>query len=128
MKCVVRGADGRVVFVRHTYGDRRSWELPGGALRRREEPVAAVRREMREELGVELDELRPVGQVDMAGSHKRTELHCFEATVAGGAALRIDPGELAEVRWAPPEAPPRPLGPDAAAILDLLAGSGGARD
>ena len=120
----MRGADGRVVFVRHTYGDRRSWELPGGGLRRREDPEPAVRREMREELGVELDDLRPLGRVDIEGTHKRTELHCFEATVGGGAALRVDPGELAEVRWAAPEAPPRPLGPDAPAILELLAGSG----
>jgi 8-oxo-dGTP pyrophosphatase MutT (NUDIX family) len=127
VKCVVRGADGRVVFVRHTYGDRRSWELPGGGLRRREHPEPAVRREMREELGIELDDVRPLGRVDIASSHKRTDLHCFEGIVAGGAALRIDPGELAEVRWAPVEGPPQPLGPDARAILDLLAESGEAR-
>lgn len=126
MKCVVRDAGGRVVFVRHTYGDRRSWELPGGRLRRREDPEAAVRREMHEELGVELEGARLLGVVEVAGSHKRTDLHCFTASVAGGALLRPDPGELAEVRWALPDAPPQPLGPDAAAVLELLR-DGGAR-
>jgi ADP-ribose pyrophosphatase YjhB (NUDIX family) len=126
VKCVVRDADGRIVFVRHTYGNRRSWELPGGNLHRREDPEGAVRREMREELGVELHGLRTVGRVEVAGSHKRTELHCFEASVAG-AELRVDPGELEEVRWAAPTAPPQPLGPDAAALLDLLAGGGAER-
>ena len=48
----------RVLFVRHTYGDRTPWEMPGGGLRRGEAPEAAVRREMREELGIELVELR----------------------------------------------------------------------
>lgn len=127
----MRGADGRVVFVRHTYGDRRSWELPGGRLGRREDPEAAVRREMREELGVELDGLRAVARVEVSGSHKRTLLHCFEGTVGGGAPLLVDPGELAEVRWAAPGAPPRPLGPDAAVLLDLVlpaGGGGGARE
>jgi 8-oxo-dGTP pyrophosphatase MutT (NUDIX family) len=126
VKCIVRDADGRVVFVRHTYGDRRSWELPGGGLGRREEPAAGVRREMREELGIELDGLGAVGVVEVAARHKRTDLHCFEATVAAGEELRADPGELAEVRWAAPDDPPRPLGPDAAALLALL-GRRGAR-
>jgi ADP-ribose pyrophosphatase YjhB (NUDIX family) len=122
VKCAVRGADGRVVFVRHTYGDRRSWELPGGNLRRREQPAVAVRREMREELALEVEGLRLLGVVEIAGAHKRTHVHCFAGSVAGGAVPRPDPGELAEVRWARPETPPRPLGPDAATMLDLLGG------
>jgi ADP-ribose pyrophosphatase YjhB (NUDIX family) len=120
VKCVVRDADGRIVFVRHTYGDRKSWELPGGGLRRREDAEPGIRREMREELGVELDRLRLVGHVEVAGSHKRTDLSCFEGFVPAGARLSIDPGELAEVRWAPPEEPPSPLGEDAAVLLELL--------
>jgi 8-oxo-dGTP pyrophosphatase MutT (NUDIX family) len=127
VKCVVRDADGRVVFVRHTYGDRRSWEIPGGNLRRREDPEVAVRREMREELGVELHGLRAIGRVEVTGKSKRTVLHCFEGSVGPGVELRVDPGELAEVRWAPPAAPPRPLGPDATALLELLAGGREAR-
>ena len=45
--------DGRVLLVQHTYGPRR-WEIPGGGLHRGEEPIDGVRREIREELGVEL--------------------------------------------------------------------------
>lgn len=110
----------RVLFVRHTYGDRSAWELPGGGRRSSEPPAAAIRREMREELGIELVALRELGQVEVAGSHKRTLMDCFEART-GGAVLRLQDAELAEARWAPLDAPPRPLGPDAAAILRLLA-------
>jgi len=118
VKCVVRDADGRVVFVRHTYGDRRSWEIPGGNLRRSEDPEVAVRREMREELGIELAGVRAVGEVEVAGSHKRTLLHCFEAGT-GGAPLRLAEAEIAQARWAPAGDPPQPLGPDAARIVGL---------
>ena len=118
MKCVVRDGD-RVLFVRHTYGDRSAWELPGGGRRSSEPPAVAIRREMREELGIELVDLRELGQVEVAGSHKRTLMDCFEAET-GGAILRLADAELAEARWAPLDAPPRQLGPDAVAVLGLV--------
>lgn len=121
VKLVLRD-DGRVLFVRHTYGDRTAWELPGGSLRREERPELGVRREMHEELGLdELEALRELGQVEVSGCGKRTLLFCFEAE-RRGAALTLDRGELAEARWAPPDAPPRPLGRDAATILRLVPG------
>jgi 8-oxo-dGTP pyrophosphatase MutT (NUDIX family) len=120
-KCIVRDDAGRVLFVRHTYGDRDAWELPGGGVRRREEAETAVRREMREELGIDLVDLQFVAAVDIARSHKTTLLHCFEART-GGAAVRLAEAEIAEGRWAPAEDPPRPLGADAAALLRLARG------
>jgi NADH pyrophosphatase NudC (nudix superfamily) len=85
-------------------------------MRRRESPETAVRREMREELGIALADVRAVAEVEIAGSHKRTLLHCFEAAT-GGVALVLEDAEIAEARWAPADAPPAPLGPDAAALL-----------
>jgi 8-oxo-dGTP pyrophosphatase MutT (NUDIX family) len=118
VKCIVGDDRGRVLFVRHAYGDRASWELPGGGRRRWEDPEAAVRREMREELGIELVDLREVGEVEISGSHKRTLLTCFAART-GGAPIRLAAAEIARARWASPGAPPQPLGPDAAALVAL---------
>jgi 8-oxo-dGTP pyrophosphatase MutT (NUDIX family) len=118
VKCIVR--DGaQVLFVRHTYGRRADWELPGGSLSRREAPEAAVRREVREELGVELRDLREVVRVEVSGQHKRTLLHCFEGSIAGGAPVRLARAEIAEARWAPLDAPPQPLGEQATTLLAL---------
>jgi 8-oxo-dGTP pyrophosphatase MutT (NUDIX family) len=120
VKCVVVGEEG-VVFVRHTYGERHVWELPGGGLRRGEAPEAAIRREMHEELGIDLADLRVIGDLEIEGHHKRTMLHCFEARAASPG-LRIAEAEIAEARWVAAATPPRPLGQHAAAILDLRAG------
>jgi 8-oxo-dGTP pyrophosphatase MutT (NUDIX family) len=125
VKCIVRDGD-RVLYVRHTYGDRGAWELPGGSLRRREEPAAAARREMSEELGIDLAGLRQVARIEVAGYHKRADLHAFAARVPPGVALRLARAEIAEARWAPAAAPPRPLGPDAEALLDVVRGGAGA--
>jgi 8-oxo-dGTP pyrophosphatase MutT (NUDIX family) len=43
--------DGRVLLVRHTFR-RDRWALPGGWVRRREDPAAAVARETLEETGI----------------------------------------------------------------------------
>ena len=51
--CVIRRHDGRILLVSQAY--RRRWGLPGGLVARGEGPADAVRREVREEVGVELD-------------------------------------------------------------------------
>lgn len=111
---------GDVLFIRHTYGDRAEWQLPGGGLGRREDPAAAMRREAREELGVELHDLRALGSVEGAGYHKTVTLHCFEARV-DPAALAVRWAEIDEVRWAPAARPPQPLGESVDEMLALVA-------
>lgn len=47
-----RDADGRVLLVKPSYKD--VWEIPGGAIEPGEAPRMCCRRELREELGLEL--------------------------------------------------------------------------
>jgi 8-oxo-dGTP pyrophosphatase MutT (NUDIX family) len=120
VKCVVREGDA-VLFVRHAYGDREAWELPGGGVRRGEEPRAAVAREAQEELGIALGDWRELGTVLARGYGKRTTITCFEGRPDGRAVV-LDEGELREARWCPPGRPPEPLGRDARMVLRELLG------
>jgi 8-oxo-dGTP pyrophosphatase MutT (NUDIX family) len=122
VKCVVREGDA-ILFVRHTYGDRRAWELPGGGVKRTEAPRDAAAREAREELGVELSDWRPLGTVHSRRHGKRTTISCFEGR-PGGRAVVMDEGELREVRWCAPDSAPEPLGDEARKILRELLGPG----
>lgn len=54
VKCVLRDADGRILLVRHTYGDRDAWGLPGGGRHADEPADLTATREIREEVGAEI--------------------------------------------------------------------------
>jgi 8-oxo-dGTP pyrophosphatase MutT (NUDIX family) len=118
VKCVVRHGDA-VLFVRHSYGDRRQWELPGGGMKRGEDPRDTAAREASEELGLDLADWRALGTVDAYGYGKRTTVICFEAD-APGRALTVDAGEIEEARWFTLVDPPAPLGLDAQVVLTRL--------
>jgi 8-oxo-dGTP pyrophosphatase MutT (NUDIX family) len=123
VKCVVRDGDS-VVFVRHAYGDRRRWELPGGGIKRGEDPRDTAAREAREELGLDLDDWRALGSVEAYGYGKRTTVICFEA-VAPARTLTVDAGEIEEARCSALSDPPPPLGLDARVVLTRLLGPPG---
>ena len=96
VKCVLTDGDG-VLLVRHTYGSR-AWDLPGGGGKGGEALDATARREIKEELGIDIADWRPLGQIQVAIDHRRDVVHCFQAEVHAPA-LRIDRGELSDARW-----------------------------
>jgi len=120
VKCVLRDDAGRVVWVRHTYGDRAAWELPGGAARRSESAPEAARREAREELGVDVTGWRDVGTVSGRWTGAQLALTCCVADWPADARLDPDPVEIAAATWAPPAAPPGRVGRVTAGALRLV--------
>jgi 8-oxo-dGTP pyrophosphatase MutT (NUDIX family) len=96
VKCLVTDND-RVLLVRHTYG-RRSWDLPGGAVKTGEQPIEAARREMEEELGLGAAPWTGVGQLRGSVDHRRDTIYLFRAEV-GTPTLAVDAGEIAAAQW-----------------------------
>ena len=55
---VISDDRGRVLLLKHRFRPGSGWGLPGGFIEKGEQPANAVRRELREEVGLEVDELR----------------------------------------------------------------------
>ena len=96
VKCVLTVGD-RVLLVRHTYGPR-EWDLPGGGIKRGEGPATAARREMQEELGLDIDNLRDAGHVVATLNRSRATVYCFAAELCTPQ-ITIEPGEIGAARW-----------------------------
>jgi ADP-ribose pyrophosphatase YjhB (NUDIX family) len=96
--CVVERGDGRILLVRLAYRD--GWGLPGGLIKRREDVAACARREVGEEIGLDV-ELLGAPAVVVDARPQRIDV-VFRARVAAGsdpdAAAPRSP-EIREVRW-----------------------------
>lgn len=114
VKCVITDGDS-VLLVRHTYGTPR-WDLPGGRVGRAEPPLDTARREMTEELGVQIADWNPLGELHVEIDHRRDTIHLFR-TELRSPSFRIDRGELSVVRWFRRAELPADLAPHVIPIL-----------
>lgn len=104
---IVTNLMGDVLLLKHSYGPD-VWSLPGGGLGRGEEPMDAARREVREEVGMELVRIEPIGTLDEVLSGSPLTAHIFTAVC--DRQPRPDGREVIEARFFPSHSLPEPLG------------------
>jgi len=115
VQCVIQQADA-LLLVRNTYG-RKQWTFPGGGISRGEAAEDAIRREVREEVGLHLQALQHLGAFGAIIDYKRDHVAVF-AGVAADRQITIDTAEILEARWFRPQDLPL-LGPTAARVLAM---------
>jgi len=93
---VVQNRMSQVLLVRHSY-ERHRWTLPGGGMGRGELPADGAARELAEELGLERQDLIPIG-VDIRMLYgARCITHVFSCEIVGSP--RPDGREVIEARF-----------------------------
>jgi len=97
------------------------WEFPGGKRRPDEPLIECLKREVREELGIEIEVLKPLMTVRHGYTHFRVTLHAFECRWQGGEPQALGCRAWA---WVRPHALTRYAFPRAnRAILEALSAS-----
>ena len=102
--------NGLVFATQRGYGEfKDGWEFPGGKVEAGESPEEALRREIREELEVEVNvgDLIDTIEYDYPAFH--LSMKCYACTIAGGsphlleheAARWLTAGQLDSVAWLP---------------------------
>jgi len=101
--------EGRILLTRRAAGDRFAdlWEFPGGKLLPKESPQECVRRELSEELGIEITPMAMLAPLSHDYGDFKVTLHPFIVTIAsgepvsaGGNAMQwVEPDELASLSF-----------------------------
>jgi ADP-ribose pyrophosphatase YjhB (NUDIX family) len=73
--------DGRILLLEHVFRPDSGWGVPGGFLSRGEQPEAGLRRELREEIGIEVDQVELLFTRTLAGP-RQVEIY-FRARALG---------------------------------------------
>jgi 8-oxo-dGTP diphosphatase len=111
---VLRDDRGHWLVAGRPAGGRIAWEFPGGKRQPDESPFDALRRELREELGVEVESATPLHRVPFGIGRRPALLEAWLVDRAWRGTVRAREGQplgwvttaaLGELDWLPPDRP-----------------------
>jgi len=116
--------DGRLLLVkRRKAPEAGHWNLPGGKVDFGESVADAVRREVAEEIGVEIELTRSLGFVETFADAQHWLSPIYEARIVAGEPVNLETDKHEALVWADPSAPPAPLAAAARVALGAPAGA-----
>ncbi len=112
---IIVNDNGRVMLLNHEFRTGSGWGIPGGFMEAGEQPLEALRRELREEIGVELDAAELVG-VRTLKRPQQVEIH-FRCRLREAAKATPQSMEIKSVGWFDADALPPELSTDQRRII-----------
>lgn len=112
---IIVNEKGEVLLLDHVLRSRLSWGAPGGFLAHGEQPVAAVRRELREETGIEITGAELFRVRTVGGRHVEI---MFRAEAVGTATVKSR--EINAVGWFKPGEMPKNMNQSQRRLVENL--------
>ncbi len=89
----------KILLVLHSYGNKSLWNIPGGGYNPKKEfPLLAAKREIREEFQKELGSVKEIGLYETTGEGKQDRVVIFVGEVSSPVFNEFDP-EISKVSW-----------------------------
>lgn len=110
---VVTDKLGRVLLLKHRFRPGSGWGMPGGFIEEGEQPEAALRRELREEIGLEIEEPKLL-TVRAFKEPKQVEI-VFSCQAAGDTDQMSF--EIQKITWFHPDELPKELPKDQVKLI-----------
>ncbi len=104
-----------ILLVKNTYGYK--YTLPGGGIKKTESPELGLKREVKEELGIDLGSVSFLGSFVSTAEYKKDKVFAFLGQLSNKE-IYIDNLEIDEAKWFQLNKLPN-LGPVTMKILDL---------
>ncbi|HEV7860033.1 MAG TPA: NUDIX hydrolase [Pyrinomonadaceae bacterium] len=122
---VVSDAEGRVLLLHHRFRAGSGWGIPGGFINKGEDPLEALRRELREEIGLELES----AEIAFARTLKKpTQVEImFRCRPRGVVPPEPQSMEIKRVAWFKPDELPPELSQDQRRLIQRVLRDGAAR-
>lgn len=82
--CVLLDEEGRILLMHRSTPTHVQWEIPGGKIEEGEDPVETAKREIQEELGVDVSIVKKLGEQSFDQDGYTMDYVWFLATAAHG--------------------------------------------
>ena len=109
---VVTDERGRVLLLKHNFRAGSGWGIPGGFIEKGEQPEEAIRRELREEVGLEVEAAKLVDARTLKVAQQVELLYLCRALNGDGAGAKPQNMEIKRVGWFDAESLPPELSRD----------------
>lgn len=82
--CVIQNSEGKLLLLHRNSPNRTQWETPGGKIEEGEDEKVAAIREVKEELGVQVEIESEIGREDFLEDGNEMGYVWFQAKIVGG--------------------------------------------
>lgn len=82
--CVIKNSEGKILLLHRNTSNRNQWEIPGGKIDEGEDPEQTAKREVKEELGIDVEIFNKIGEKEFFEDGYAMDYIWYSAKIISG--------------------------------------------